>query len=1328
MNDKKIDRLMAYARVLEAQAGKAVRPYRADGFMNLLNRYGTSKDSSERYVFVPEVAVADESLANFYEGNGLFAKIIDAPAEEALKHGFELEGISDEKVESFYQEALDELDWEETAMTAIKWARLFGGSIAVLLVNDGRGLEEPLDWRNIKSIDDIRVYDRSVINPDYQSMYQYSPDDPFRTRGSRLGMPERFSVFSKYGTFEVHESRCLVFQNGTLPEKSSNSIYQFWGMPEYVRIHRAIQDAEIAHRSAPKMLDKSIQPVYKMKNLSSTLATEEGENMVLKRLQTIDLARGMMNSIVVDNEGEDYDFRTFQFNGVADVIDSACNYLSALTNIPQTILFGRSPAGMNSTGTSDLENWYNYVQRIQKRMLRSNLRYLLSVIFQAGVATGEIDEVPPIKVNFSPLWSLSDLEQAELEQKKANTAQIKATTTQMYVDMQAIDPSEVRKSLADSKEYDVETLLDEYEGDEEALMAMYEEVEDPGRLAQEGDFSEYATGVDLEEHNVDPGTEGSTPANAPAATKLPQDMSEQEKIQSQAAQEAAQSQNTTDNKQPTEDAKPGSVGVIVVSDGRVLCGTRHNDFGYGLICGPGGHIEKGETPEEAAIRETQEEFGITPKDLVLVGEGPAEPDTGLTPYIFVCTEYEGEVDCLDLEMTAPKFRELSEIEDLEASLFQPFRDGLTLLLASMNEERADGGEGSGNWGHEGVPGKVGGSAPGTGGAEHRLGSKASGYTSAAKEREKAKKGIREAEGSNIVGKYTGDKQTKSVLKAQGFTGLGTVANKEDFKAAVEASGFIAQRTYSASSQEVLDAYRDELYYGDFYVDCTVGGAQYGQGMYCAANWEGELTDGIVDEMTHYQVLGATRATQDAMRVYASTLTKEDFKDNFYSRNLDLTDDEIRVFSTLKSNPNMTGFKLPDEDRKIWMDMMNNGKMSGMNLAYSDMEYEFAKSFEAPSFTETITLAPGAKVITYSDLVLKQQNAGKEWLDSELTRYAGANGPEVEAFYRIQTGAGATKADYDIVKRWLVESPDAYNAAEDFRVNAANRSQQITVDALNTDPGAYAAMLGYDAINAKGHGASGSYTVILNRTKTIFLDPSERYDANGGKPIKFVEDENGVICAMRDGVIIGWVYTSDGSGINGGPHNDGGPGSGNRNRQGGPGSVGGSTPTGKSVGDKAKTAFASGDEDEVASAGNRVISGFSDEMIFAEKSLDFSADEATIKPKSTNEDGGPGSGRYPKGSGNSKFSNSAYNKALLGMKTSDGKRVESIDPHLYKQAKVRDIHPKSVADALKYGKTTPGNISGRTVYSYRGTTVVFVDDIKQVKTAIYKGKSEKKGGK
>lgn len=739
MNEKKrsqAERIQGYARLIEKQTGKAVRPFRQDGYMNMVTRYGTSKDSHEHYQYSPEPTVPDETLSMLYEGNGLFAKIIDAPAEEAFKHGFTLEDLSDSNLESFYQEALDELDWDETAMTALKWMRLFGGSVIVMLINDGGGLEDPLDWKNIKSIDDLRVYDRSVIQPDYSSMFSYDPRNPFDTRGSRLGMPEYYHINSRYGTFTVHESRCLVFQNGVLPENTSNSLYQLWGMPEYIRLKKALRDTELAHSSAPRMLDRSVQPVYKMKELASLLATEEGENLVLKRMQVIDLARGLLNSLVIDSEGEDYDFKTFQFSGVAEVIDTCCNFLSALTNIPQTTLFGRSPAGMNATGDSDLENWYSFISRIQKRCVKSNLRYLLSVIFQAGLFTREVDEVPKIKIKFNPLWTLSDTEQADLDLKRAQIEQAKATTLQTYVSMEVIDPSEIRRKLADSGDLEIDTILDEYD-DEEDLLAAYAGEESPDidpmqGISTKGDFEQYGTGVDIEEHATDPGATGSAAANAPAATKLPQDMTAEEKG---AVAENAEEVN--------QDDAPFGVGVLVVRDGKILCGKRHNDTGYGLICGPGGHGEKGETPEQAAFRETEEEFGISPKELIPIGVGPFEPESGLRAHIFVCTEFEGEPDCVDLEMADPKFRSWQELNELEASLFPPFRDSLEILSSCLDfdatdkktpknfsdntektldnssvyntiksqDETMDGGPGSGNFNHQGVKGQRGGSKP-----------------------------------------------------------------------------------------------------------------------------------------------------------------------------------------------------------------------------------------------------------------------------------------------------------------------------------------------------------------------------------------------------------------------------------------------------------------------------------------------------------------------------------------------------------------------------------------------------------------------------------------
>ncbi len=736
-DNAQMDAIKRYARLIEKQTGKAVRPYRMDGYVNLMNRYGTSKDHSEHYNFQREPDTPDDVLTTIYEGNGLFAKIIDTPAEEAIKHGFTLRDVSDKAVEDFVTEALDELDWEELAMTAIRWTRLFGGAIAVMLINDGGRLEDPLNWRKIKSIDDIRVYERVVVQPEYESMFNYDPTDPFSTRGSRLGMPEYYQVCSRYGNFRVHDSRCLVFQNGVLPENATNSLYRLWGIPEYIRIHRALKDAELAHESAPKLLDRSVQAIYKMKGLSQLMATEQGESQVLRRLQVIDMARGMLNSLVIDSEGEDYDFKTFQFNGITDVVSASCNMLSAITSIPQTILFGQGVGGLSNTDDTSMENYYNYIERIQKRMLRKNLRYLLSIIFQAGLYTGEVDEVPKLNVEFNPLWSLNDTEQATLEQQKAATELTKAQTAQAYIQMEAIDPSEVRKGLADSDEFDVETLLDELDDGEEDLFSDMPDMEGgagsqnppesgtgPQKIFEPGHFADYAEGVDVKEHDTDPGKNGSpTPASAPAATKLPQDMSDEEKLKAAEAptnhtkKPAINAQGDGNTTSLPDDEKAG-VGVLVLKDGKVLVGTRESESGYGLICGPGGHIKIGEEPKQAAFRETEEEFGISPTELIPIGRGPAEPDTGIKPHVFLCTEYHGDLHCVDGEMKDPKFLSLEEIEQLKPSLFQPFMDGVDVLKSIINgddpdpdgPDHDDGGPGSGNHGHEGRPGEIGGSA------------------------------------------------------------------------------------------------------------------------------------------------------------------------------------------------------------------------------------------------------------------------------------------------------------------------------------------------------------------------------------------------------------------------------------------------------------------------------------------------------------------------------------------------------------------------------------------------------------------------------------------
>lgn len=153
----------------------------------------------------------------------------------------------------------------------------------------------------------------------------------------------------------------------------------------------------------------------------------------------------------------------------------------------------------------------------------------------------------------------------------------------------------------------------------------------------------------------------------------------------------------------------------------------------GLICGPGGHIEAGEAPIQAAIRETQAEFGITPLSLSRLGTlgiNAKSADAHCTE-VFVCTEFSGSPKADNEEMCGALFVPCETLcEEFAESLFPPFKDSLLEFqktelfvqlfdveksenddIIKLSEAQEDGGPGSGNFGHKGVEGQQGGSAP-----------------------------------------------------------------------------------------------------------------------------------------------------------------------------------------------------------------------------------------------------------------------------------------------------------------------------------------------------------------------------------------------------------------------------------------------------------------------------------------------------------------------------------------------------------------------------------------------------------------------------------------
>lgn len=309
-----------------------------------------------------------------------------------------------------------------------------------------------------------------------------------------------------------------------------------------------------------------------------------------------------------------------------------------------------------------------------------------------------------------------------------------------------------------------------------------------------------------------------------------------------------------------------------------------------------------------------------------------------------------------------------------------------------------------------------------------------------------------------------DFEIEDVINAQGFDGLPQVVSADEFDAAVKESSFLSQRTYTAPSQEILDGYRDQLYNGKWYVDCGTGGAQYGQGMYCAADYTGKLTAGIAEEMKHYQMLGAERFGEIAQ------------------------DDLAKIAKAQKDKANeiLSQYKAGKISKERGMEMYKavNSMSANEFLATYMKDSRIAG---ARSYTETITLHPSARIISYDDIFQMKASYPEKIRDkykvAYLQEHASILGKDGIEFAKRNFGIDGYEFDWkrmnELYENMSDEAKQIANA-----VSQVNAPDEEVFKYNNMDLGAFAVLNGYDAINAMGHGASSSYTVILNRTKCI----------------------------------------------------------------------------------------------------------------------------------------------------------------------------------------------------------------------------------------------------
>lgn len=131
------------------------------------------------------------------------------------------------------------------------------------------------------------------------------------------------------------------------------------------------------------------------------------------------------------------------------------------------------------------------------------------------------------------------------------------------------------------------------------------------------------------------------------------------------------------------DERPGIAAAIVVNEGRVLMVRRRVSEGQLSWQFPAGEVEPGESREDAAVRETQEETGLTVAAVKLLGER-VHPKTGRLMSYTACEVLGGTAHVADTEELA----ELAWVahgeipEYVPYGLFEPVQDYLDLALSS----------------------------------------------------------------------------------------------------------------------------------------------------------------------------------------------------------------------------------------------------------------------------------------------------------------------------------------------------------------------------------------------------------------------------------------------------------------------------------------------------------------------------------------------------------------------------------------------------------------------------------------------------------------------
>jgi phage-related protein (TIGR01555 family) len=150
-----------------------------------------------------------------------------------------------------------------------------------------------------------------------------------------------------------------------------------------------------------------------MQDYGALSSAKEG-NKKLAKMNEICNSINIYKGAILDGLQVDVKSLPASFGSVPELVIAFIQFLSAAWDIPATRFIGQSPSGLNATGDSDLENYYNMVQSFRERRVTPRIKQILELlaIQEYGIKQGTMiaDEMT---IEFRNLWNDNPKEEAE---------------------------------------------------------------------------------------------------------------------------------------------------------------------------------------------------------------------------------------------------------------------------------------------------------------------------------------------------------------------------------------------------------------------------------------------------------------------------------------------------------------------------------------------------------------------------------------------------------------------------------------------------------------------------------------------------------------------------------------------------------------------------------------------------------------------------------------------------------------------------------------------------------------------------------------------------